>query len=32
MAQLLTGTREFLERELAGPVRDGADKALTAAP
>lgn len=32
MAQLLTGTREFLEGELAGPVRDGADKPRTAAP
>jgi DNA-binding FadR family transcriptional regulator len=31
MAQLLTGTREFLERELAGPVQDGAEEAGTAA-
>jgi DNA-binding FadR family transcriptional regulator len=30
MAQLLTGTREFLDRELAGPVQDGAEEAGTA--
>ena len=31
MAQLLTGTGEFLERELAGPVREMAEEAGTAA-
>jgi hypothetical protein len=31
MAQLLAGTREFLERELAGPVHDGAEETRTAA-
>lgn len=31
MAQLLTGTREFLERELAGPVHEGVEEARTAA-
>jgi len=31
MAQLLSGTREFLERELAGPVLEMAEEAGTAA-
>jgi hypothetical protein len=31
MAQLLTSTREFLERELAGPVHDGSEEPWTAA-
>lgn len=31
MAQLLTGTREFLERELAGPVHEMAEEVGTAA-
>jgi DNA-binding FadR family transcriptional regulator len=31
MAQLLTGTREFLKRELAGPVHKMAEEAGTAA-
>ncbi|MGH8863617.1 MAG: hypothetical protein ACREVZ_03065 [Burkholderiales bacterium] len=31
MAQLLTGTREFLERELAGPVHKMAEEVGTAA-
>jgi DNA-binding FadR family transcriptional regulator len=31
MAQLLTGTRQFLERELAGPVYEMAEEAGTAA-
>lgn len=30
MAQLAKGTREFLKRELAGPVHDGAEGARTA--
>lgn len=31
MAQLLSSTRAFLERELAGPVHDGVEKPRTAA-
>lgn len=31
MAPLLSSTREFLERELAGPVHDGAEEPRTAA-